>query len=66
VEARAARKQGAGVAWGNFLTLLINFVVIALALFLVAKPMNDFMQVEAAKARRSAGRSSCSRKFAIS
>lgn len=45
-----ARKQGAVVAWGNFLTLVINFIVIAFALFLVVKLMNRLMQAEAAKA----------------
>src|SRR5215831_7693146 len=28
-----ARKQGAVLAWGNFLTLVINFVIIAWVLF---------------------------------
>jgi large conductance mechanosensitive channel len=35
-----ARKQGAVLAWGNFLTLVINFVIIAWALFLVVKAIN--------------------------
>src|SRR5580692_355745 len=30
-----AKKQGAVLAWGNFLTLAINFIIIAFALFLV-------------------------------
>jgi large conductance mechanosensitive channel len=45
-----AKKQGAVLAWGNFLTLVINFVVIAFALFLVVRLMNRLMQAEAAKA----------------
>ena len=32
-----ARKQGAVLAWGNFLTVLINFIIIAFALFLTVK-----------------------------
>jgi large conductance mechanosensitive channel len=45
-----AKRQGAVLAWGNFLTLVINFIVIAFALFLVVKLMNRLMQAEAAKA----------------
>ncbi len=32
-----AKKQGAVLAWGNFVTLTINFLIIAFALFLVVK-----------------------------
>jgi large conductance mechanosensitive channel len=35
-----ARKQGAVIAWGNFVTIAINFVIIAWALFLVVKGIN--------------------------
>jgi len=35
-----AKKQGAVLAWGNFLTLLVNFTIVAWALFLVIKAMN--------------------------
>ena len=35
-----AKKQGAVLAWGNFLTLTINFVIIAFALFLAVKGMS--------------------------
>ncbi len=35
-----ANKQGAVFAWGNFLTICINFVIIAIALFLVIKGIN--------------------------
>jgi large conductance mechanosensitive channel len=45
-----ARKQGAVLAWGNFLTLVINFIIIAWVLFLVVKLMNRVTQAEAAKA----------------
>jgi large conductance mechanosensitive channel len=45
-----AKKQGAVLAWGSFLTLVINFLIIAWVLFVVVKLMNRVMQSEAAKA----------------
>lgn len=36
----AARKAGATIAYGNFVTLAINFLIIAFVLFLVVKVMN--------------------------
>ncbi len=36
----AAREQGAVLAYGNFLTIVINFVIIAWILFLVVKGIN--------------------------
>ncbi|MBV9347840.1 MAG: large conductance mechanosensitive channel protein MscL [Pseudolabrys sp.] len=45
-----ARKQGAVLAWGNFLTLTINFVIIAFILFLVIRSVNKLMHREAEKA----------------
>jgi large conductance mechanosensitive channel len=35
-----AKKQGAVFAWGNFLTIVINFLIIAWVLFLVIKGIN--------------------------
>ena len=35
-----ARKQGAVLAWGNFLTLTLNFIIIAFVLFIVIRFMN--------------------------
>jgi len=35
-----AKKQGAVLAWGNFLTLTLNFLIVAFVLFLVIKGMN--------------------------
>src|SRR3954468_15737052 len=35
-----AKKQGAVLAWGNFLTLTINFIIVAFVLFLVIRLMN--------------------------
>src|ERR1700719_4030346 len=43
-----AKKQGAVLAWGNFLTLVINFVIIAWALFLVVKGINRLYQPDPA------------------
>ena len=37
-----ARKAGATLAYGNFLTLVINFLIIAWVLFLVVKAINQF------------------------
>ncbi|HEX8165497.1 MAG TPA: large conductance mechanosensitive channel protein MscL [Beijerinckiaceae bacterium] len=35
-----AKKQGAVLGWGNFVTVAINFVIIAWVLFLVVKGIN--------------------------
>jgi len=35
-----ARKQGAVLAYGNFLTLTLNFLIIAFVLFVVIRLMN--------------------------
>ncbi len=37
-----AKKQGAVLAWGNFLQMTVNFLIIAAVLFLVVKAMNTF------------------------
>ena len=37
------------LAWGSFLTVVINFIIIAWVLFLVVKLMNRIMQSEAPK-----------------
>jgi large conductance mechanosensitive channel len=39
-----ARKQGAVLAWGNFLTLAINFIIIAWVLFLAIKGINKLKE----------------------
>ena len=41
-----AKKQGAVLAWGNFLTLCLNFVIIAFALFVVVRIMNRLKRTE--------------------
>jgi large conductance mechanosensitive channel len=43
-----AKKQGAVLAWGNFLTLTINFVIVAFVLFLVIRAMNTLKRKDAA------------------
>jgi len=45
-----AKKQGAVLAWGNFITLVINFIIIAWALFLVIRAISRMMRKEAEKA----------------
>ena len=44
----AARQAGATIAYGNFITLLINFLIIAWVLFMVVKAMNTFKKKEMA------------------
>ena len=44
-----ARRQGAVLAWGRFLTLAINFVIIAVVLFFVVRLMNRMLRAEAEK-----------------
>jgi large conductance mechanosensitive channel len=45
-----AKKQGAVLAWGTFVTIVINFIIIAWILFLVVKLMNRMLQSEPEKA----------------
>ena len=35
-----AKKQGAVLAWGNFLTITLNFAIVAFVLFMVIRLMN--------------------------
>ncbi len=44
-----AKKQGAVLAYGSFLTIVINFTIIATILFLVVKAINRLKAKEAAK-----------------
>lgn len=41
-----ARKQGAVLAFGNFLTIAVNFLIVALILFLVVRAMNTLRRKE--------------------
>jgi large conductance mechanosensitive channel len=45
-----AKKQGAVLAWGHFLTIVINFVIIAFVLFLIIRSIGRMMEKEAEKA----------------
>ena len=36
-----AKKQGAVLAWGNFLTVTLNFLIVAFVLFIVVRLMNQ-------------------------
>ena len=45
-----AKKQGAVLAWGSFLTYVINFVIVAWVLFMAIKLMNQLLRKEAEKA----------------
>ena len=43
-----AKKQGAVLAWGSFLTLTLNFVIVAFVLFLVIRGMNKLKRKDEA------------------
>jgi large conductance mechanosensitive channel len=43
-----AKKQGAVLAWGSFLTLILNFLIISAVLFLVIRSMNRLKRNDAA------------------
>ena len=43
-----AKKQGAVLAWGNFLTLTINFLIVAFVLFMVIRAMNTLKRKQEA------------------
>jgi large conductance mechanosensitive channel len=42
-----AKKQGAVLAWGSFLTAVINFLIIAWVLFMIVKLVNRLAPAEA-------------------
>ncbi|MCW5688363.1 MAG: large conductance mechanosensitive channel protein MscL [Pseudolabrys sp.] len=44
-----AKKQGAVLAWGNFLTIVINFLIIAWILFIVVNAIQKLRQREEEK-----------------
>jgi len=44
-----AKKEGAVLAWGNFLTITINFLIVAWVLFWLMRLINRLMNTEAAK-----------------
>jgi large conductance mechanosensitive channel len=45
-----AKKQGAVLGWGNFLTVTLNFIIIAFVLFLVIRGLNKLARKEEEKA----------------
>jgi large conductance mechanosensitive channel len=45
-----AKKEGAVLAWGSFVTITLNFLVIAFVLFLVIRFINRLMHIETNKA----------------
>jgi len=44
-----AKKEGAVLAWGNFLTIVLNFLIIAFVLFLAIRGLAQLQKAEAAK-----------------
>jgi len=44
-----AKKQGAVLAWGNFLTLTLNFLIIAWVLFIVVRSLNKLKRQQPAE-----------------
>ncbi len=44
-----AKKQGAVLAWGHFLTVTLNFIIVAFVLFLVIRAMTRLIRKEEAK-----------------
>jgi large conductance mechanosensitive channel len=42
-----AKKEGAVLAWGNFLTLVLNFLIVAWVMFWVAKGINRLRALDA-------------------
>ena len=44
-----AKKQGAVLAYGNFITLTLNFIIIAFVLFIVIRLINQLKRHEEAK-----------------
>ena len=49
-----AKKQGAVLAWGNFVTIAINFAIVAGALFFVVKGINFAPQSCSAEEEKAA------------
>ena len=54
-----AKKQGAVLAWGNFLTVTINFIIIAFVLFLVIRAMSSSCARKRPSPLRRRSRKSC-------
>ena len=41
----AAKKQGAVLAYGNFITVTVNFIIIAFVIFLIVKALNKAQEM---------------------
>ena len=52
----AAKAAGPVIAYGNFLTILINFIIVAFCIFLVVQAVNRLKRKEALKPREPAAR----------
>lgn len=50
-----AKKVGAVLAWGNFLTITLNFIIIAFCIFMIVKAMNKAVKKKPAEAPLPAG-----------
>ena len=44
-----AKKQGAVLAWGNFFTIVLNFLIVAWVMFLVARVINRLKRMQEAE-----------------
>lgn len=51
-----ARRQGAVLAWGQFLTISLNFVIVAFALFFLVKGINRIKRQDAKKPKQPLSR----------
>ena len=49
-----AKKEGPVFAYGNFITVLVNFLIIAFVLFLVVKAINTFRKMAEGHAKAAA------------
>jgi large conductance mechanosensitive channel len=61
-----AKNQGAVLAYGKFLTITLNFIIVAFVLFLAIRAMNKLVQKEAEKAPGPRAPKSCTPKSATS
>ncbi len=48
-----AKKQGAVLAWGNFLTVTLNFIIVAFVLFLTIRAINTLNRKDEAAPKLS-------------
>ncbi len=49
-----AQKQGPVLAWGSFATILVNFMIVAFALFMVVRALNRLQAATIAKNKAAA------------